>query len=144
MAELNEEWRTRLVTKRYAGKVHLVLENRSDDVVEGVQAADKFVAGLGLHPIGEQWQQVERAMAQAIVTEVLHRDLAYHSELMPFTEAQSFADDFLASFGDDATYFTNGTFSQPQRETKPGVWQGPSWTPVRNVTFYTCRHQFHP
>jgi hypothetical protein len=90
-------------------------------------ALDRFVEGLGLSGIGDQWREINREAAVSLATAFLARDLAYHSQLMNDEEARTLAERFASVFGADARFFTNTDFA-----AGASSW---GWMPLTESTF---------
>ena len=89
-------------------------------------AVDEYVRSLGFSAIGEQWIEIDRNRAEAILSHFLSHDMAYGTVLMPVERARKMAGDYLDLFGEDsASFFTN-------REGRAGTW-----TPISQATFDT-------
>jgi hypothetical protein len=69
---------------------------------------DAVARHAGLVPTGRTWSELDREAAAAFLTSLLHRSLAYHSELMPAHRAAWLAAQFINSVGTyDARFATN-------------------------------------
>lgn len=64
-----------------------------------VSSFDDLARAAGLKPLGDSWVELSAARATALLASVLHRDLAYSSEMMARDQAESLAQEFIASFG---------------------------------------------
>lgn len=94
-------------------------------------AGTGLAAEFGLAPDPASYREIEAATARRLIELILHRDLAYHAEIMPAARAAELADRFLASFGTDGVhYFTNGNCAEQGGRN----W---SWNPVTAATFDT-------
>ena len=91
--------------------------------------ADAFVASLGLNALGAGWRVVDRSRADRLLFNVLHKDLAYGSVIMPAARADELARAWLDLFPPQALFFTNGTFHNGS--------SGASWSPITHATFDT-------
>ena len=81
------------------------------------------------------YRQVAKAEAIEILTRILHKDMAYDSEIMPRQIAAELSASFLQDFADDSTvFFTNIDYSR-EGEISQDTRIGPSWNPVTNATF---------
>lgn len=76
------------------------------------QTADRVAALHGLRPLGEGWLEISGQDALVIVTAVLHRDLAYGTEVMPLAQAQELATEFLDLAPEPHMYFSNGNWAE--------------------------------
>jgi hypothetical protein len=89
---------------------------------------DSLATTAGIEPLGNSWHEVDREQAEAFLTALLHRSLAYHVEFMPEATAAWLAAQFLDSVGTPGCQFaTNG-------EGHPGR-SGFSWAPATDYTF---------
>ena len=96
--------------------------------VGSVGSIEELAARFGLSDDSGIYELVDVDTAGDIVTNVLHRDLAYGSELMPFGTASGISDRFVTEFlATGARFYSNGLL---------GIGQG-SWTPATNATFDT-------
>ncbi len=86
---------------------------------------DRFVQTLGFKGLGEQWVEMNRSDAQTMLTKLLHKDLAYGSEIMTYHRARRLSNRFVRLFGDEARYFTNTKYINSRR----------SWSPITKSTF---------
>ena len=77
----------------------------------GPSAVDRLVQAHGFRAIATEWQEISAADAQAIVTTLLHRDLAYDEEIMPLDIASDLATQFLDLAPEPQSFFTNGDWS---------------------------------
>jgi hypothetical protein len=84
---------------------------------------------FGLRDDLHAYQEIDEFTARRLIFLILHRDLAYNSEVMPESRATELADRFLGQFSVGARFFTNGTFYERQRHT--------TWNPVTEATFDT-------
>jgi hypothetical protein len=93
--------------------------------------ADSFDAvaeAAGLKPLGRHWHEFERVDAEALLTHLLHRSLAYDVELMPEKTAAWLAIEFLNSVGSHGARFATNT--------EPGAGgHFASWAPASEYTF---------
>ena len=90
---------------RDCGIVHCgILNTESMSLVE-------LTARFGLMFSPDIYQAISNVQAESVAWRILHRDLAYSSELMTESAAQSLARRFLARFDADNTqYYTNGDY----------------------------------
>lgn len=98
---------------------------------------DSYVEQLGMHGIGKSWREVDALGARKIIQRILHRDLAYNSDLMLQTDAKTLADRVISLFSSRAEYYTNGNFDQDAIAVGPEIKRGPSWYPITKATFDT-------
>ncbi|CAM9638316.1 unnamed protein product [Scytosiphon promiscuus] len=93
--------------------------------------ADAFVTSLGLTPM-PSWCRISRDNAKAGAVSILHRDLAYDSEVMAAPDASRLAAGFLECFPErndgGLAYFTNGTLIDRRLN-------GGGWHPITTATF---------
>jgi hypothetical protein len=77
----------------------------------GPSAVDRIVLAHGFRAITTEWQEISAADAQAIMTTLLHRDLAYDEEIMPLAIASDLATQVLVLAPEPQSFFTNGDWS---------------------------------
>lgn len=82
------------------------------------------LAAFGLRAKPESLVEHDRAAAQAIVRQLLWKDMAYDGECMPLEQATSYAASFFAELGPDARFYSNGN-----------VVANESWNPLTDSTF---------
>jgi hypothetical protein len=92
---------------------------------------------FGLNDEPSFYEEIDKVAARQLILRVLHRDMAYNAEVMTEPRAAELADQFLAQFGPDTRYFTNGSWHLPPVIRPDGVVCGPSWDPVTAATFDT-------
>lgn len=81
------------------------------------------------------YRKITKTEAIKILIRILHKDMAYDSEIMPAHAAAELCASFLQDFADESTaFFTNIDYSA---EGKAGnnTWVGPNWKPVTTATF---------
>ena len=89
---------------------------------------DDLATRAGLEPLGRAWVEVDSTRARQILVRLLHKDLAYKSEVMPEHRAIWLADQFLGSFGASEVRFATNTADLPNGS--PFAWQ-----PATEFTF---------
>ena len=125
----------RIAATRACGAVTVRLESveaggREDAAVAGEEAAvaslDALLGRAGMRPLGSDWRSIPEREATHLVTDWLHRDLAYRVVCLQDRAARALAREFTGSFPPDALFFTNA-----------GLWtDGPrTWTPATDATF---------
>jgi hypothetical protein len=120
-----------IVTARSCGSVRCGLSSLPAPTVPDL--AREF----GLLADALSYKQIEESSARDLVRLVLHRDLAYKSEIMAESRAAELTDRFFAQFGPGARFFTNGTFHEGPRLLSDSASTGASWKPVTEATFDT-------
>lgn len=95
---------------------------------EEVTDFDALAETVGLEPLGQRWRLVDRVRAEAILTRVLHRSLAYEVELMPRSTAAWLASEFLGAVGLHGTRFATNTPDLPG--TSPFGWEPATEWPI--------------
>lgn len=117
-----------------------IKQQRGQDTIAGIlpgaaSATVTHVASIfGLMESPECYEEIDAVEATKVIENVLHRDMAYETEIMPISLARELSGEFVAMFaGTDARFFTNGEWGRPREA--PGV--GPSWAPVTSATFDT-------
>ncbi|WP_438019117.1 hypothetical protein WMF18_08645 [Sorangium sp. So ce315] len=114
----------RIQAARSCGVLHIGV------VAEGVRSVGDLARLFGLRGDDGAYREIGEETARRIIAFVLHRDLAYGSELVPAEDAARLADEFLEQFdGAGCRYFTNGNFGEDPT--------GASWTPATSATFDT-------
>lgn len=81
-----------------------------------------------IHPVDitvKSLYKVDGVYAQRIVSEILHKTLAYGTEIMSKENAEQYANEFVSLFGDTSTFFTNAV-SDPRIS---------GWNPMTHATF---------
>jgi hypothetical protein len=90
---------------------------------------------FGLADDPSYYTEIDVAAAHRVIVRILHRDMAYDTEVMPEVRAVELADRFLAQFGSPVRYFTNGTWHLPPDVLSGRVIGGAGWNPVTPATF---------
>jgi hypothetical protein len=117
----------RKIEAKRAGTLVARVEPRSETDVGSAARA------FGLEDDAEAFREVSREDAELVLTNVMHKDMAYSSEIMPRESAQELARLFLAEAGTQgARYFTNGSWEQVHKE-----YNGVNWNPLTDATFDT-------
>ncbi|MDO7887123.1 hypothetical protein [Hymenobacter cheonanensis] len=128
-----------ITASRDCGNVYLTIYEKSIDfewessVLEHLQTtcipADNFKASLTR--IGTS------KLARDILTELLHHDLAYGTEIIPRGKASSLAGAFISLFSEQAVYFSNSTWNKNEycEATKYFELGQTSWTSFTEATF---------
>lgn len=93
-----------------------------------VSTFDDAARLAGIEELGRAWTEVESTRARVFLTGLLHRDLAYKSDVMPLARAQWLAGEFLSSFGKFGTRFATNSQDLPHEFPF-------SWSPATNHTF---------
>lgn len=89
---------------------------------------DDLAERAGLKLLGRAWVEVDAARAKRILVALLHKDLAYKSEVMTEHRADWLANEFLGTFGKYDVRFATNTLDVP--DTFPFVWE-----PATEFTF---------
>lgn len=89
---------------------------------------DDLARRVGLEPLGDAWVEIDAARAKRLLVALLHRDLAYGSEVMTELRADWLASEFLGHFGRDGLRFATNTTDVPDSSAF-------SWDPVTEFTF---------
>ncbi|MBK9977321.1 MAG: hypothetical protein IPP20_05225 [Gemmatimonadetes bacterium] len=74
--------------------------------------ADRAVQSVGLRALEDAWLEISESDAESIATGILHRDLAYHTEIMPLALAAELASELLSQVPQPMTCFTNGDWAE--------------------------------
>jgi hypothetical protein len=142
-------------TARGQGNVILELRPRQHFPASTPKALDSFVSHFGLKSIDISWVEIPEKVARWIISEYLHKDLAYGLKQVSKNYAEQLASQFLEHFARPAQFFTNGGLytecpgatpekgsyflrlgEQPFNPESKGVFEG-SWTPLTEATFDT-------
>jgi len=111
-----------IVRLRTTGRVHcgIISTNNIIDIANA----------FGLSTDSKTYNEIDAETACHILTEILHSDLAYNSEIMPLQKAAELASRFLKQYPErDCRFFTNGSLF-----LKANV---KSWNPATDATFDT-------
>lgn len=112
------------------GVVHLEFDSNSNPIDGSIRRCiDSFVHRLGFRGLAKDWYEITSENAADLVAAILHRDMAYSSEEMPFERAVSSAGQITALVV-GARYFSN-TDEIPGRKN---AW---SFNPITGSTFDT-------
>ncbi len=98
---------------------------------------DRWVAALGLHPIGENWREIDEPAARKILRRILTEDLATTEQHAPVGKARALATAVLADCGEHRRFFTNGTFELEHELLDSGRPTGPIWTALGPTDYDT-------
>ncbi len=100
--------------------------------VDGPSGADLVVQAQGFRGIAPQWDEISASDAHAIVATLLHRDLAYGNEIMPFATAADLATQFFDLVPEPHTYFTNGDWARSAANSAQAELS--SYNPISDAT----------
>lgn len=89
---------------------------------------DDLARQVGLEPLGDAWVEIDAARAKRLLVALLHRDLAYGSEVMTEPRADWLASEFLGHFGSDDLRFATNTADVPDSSAF-------AWDPATEFTF---------
>lgn len=95
---------------------------------EDVKSFDDVARLVGLEPLGRGWVDGDDARARRFLAGLLHRDLAYKSEVMPSSTADWLAGEFLGVFGLHGARFATNSRDLPHEFPF-------SWTPATGYAF---------
>lgn len=112
---------TAIVQDRKYGIVTFHVEDRPNVTGSATEMLDEFVETLGFGGLAEDWEEIDRQMAQTILQIVLYRDLAYNVEIMTAQRACQLAERFLALFTEQARHFTNAVFESGRLSMWSGI-----------------------
>jgi hypothetical protein len=119
---------TEIRTERRYGLMHAVIEARD------TRPVTELLPLFGLSSQTQALLRVSETLALQIARSILHKDIAYHTEIMPLPRADELARKFLASFrGPPVDYFSNGSFTHHD----DGSVTLSSWSPLTEATFDT-------
>lgn len=128
-ADLESEVRS----KRQIGVVTMLTAPRPPGL-PARDVADLLAASARYRALGERGVSLPQDKAARLVQDVLARDLAYDGQVMRSADAAHLAAGFIAHVGDDAEFFTNGSWCEAAVVT-PTVTRGASWDPLSGATF---------
>lgn len=112
-----------MMQERPAAKVWLTLVAAGE-----IESFDDLARRAGLEPLGPGWTEIDDARARRFLIGLLHRDLAYKSEVMPERRAEWLADEFFAAAGKFDSRFATNSPDMPHEFPF-------SWTPASDYTF---------
>ncbi len=113
----------RQMRDRPAMQVWLATADSTDE-----RGFDDIATTAGIEPLGRGWIEVDADRASRFLVGLLHKDLAYKSELMPRHRAEWLAGEFLSSFGRFNSRFATNSPDMPHEFPF-------SWTPATDFTF---------
>jgi hypothetical protein len=120
IAALQEE----ITSKRDLGEVILDIKQlTSTQTLEAenlIAVMDSFVTELGYNALGSRWQEINRQIAERILTFCLTKDLAYSSPMMTESEAQVIILNLFNLFPGELRFFTN--LSNPESKSIMSAW----------------------
>lgn len=123
----------RILQRRDAGRTTCaVVERRGSDSAAAI--VDQVVQAHGFRGIATAWHEISASDAHAIVTALLHRDLAYEEEIMSLTAAADLATEFFDLVPEPHAYFTNGEWTtNHDANHEPAALL--SWDPISDAAF---------
>ena len=113
---------------------HLLRQRRAEQLWlhvapwEGHATFDEVATTAGIAPLGRAWVEVNASGARQVLASLLHRDMAYQSELMPLHRAQWLAERFLAAFGEYGVRYATNSHDAIGSDAR-------AWTPATRCTF---------
>lgn len=93
-----------------ADRLHCWLTLLNPDEAENF---DDVARAAGIEPLGKRWHEVDRSGVESILTELLHRGLAYRDELMPEKTAVWLASQFLDAVGRFGVRYATNSADRP-------------------------------
>ena len=99
----------------------------------GALSPESLAASFGLSGDASTYHAISAEEARAVLVAVIHRDMAYSSEIVPHEIAVQLAREFVAELPPASRFYTNGAYGLPH----PTVGVGPSWQPATDATFDT-------
>lgn len=121
-----------IIRSRDCGVVYCAVLDRSGATPDGI--AKEF----NLAPASKvNYFDIDASLTFEIAVLVLHRDLAYSTQIMPTDRAKDLAQRFIALFGEPAQFCTNANFLKESPEGYPGSIRLSSWNPATDATFDT-------
>ena len=119
---------TEIRTERCYGRVHAVIEVRDE------RPLTELLPLFGVPSQKQALLRVSEALALQIARSILHKDIAYHTEIMTMARADELARKFMARFHSaPQDYFSNGSFTHHD----DGSVTLSSWNPLTKATFDT-------
>lgn len=105
-------------------------------IVEANNASLEDVANrFGLNNDCSIYHEIDSTQATRALTMILHKDMAYETEIMPIHDASELANEFILSFDSKiTTFFTNGSCGET---TYTGHPNSAGWNPATDATFDT-------
>lgn len=107
-----------MIAARKYGEVRFAIASAGD------VSLSKILAKFGLRTEEASLIECDRATAQAILTHLLWKDMAYEGECMPQEQAVDYAASLFDEVDPSAKYYSNGN-----------VVAGESWNPLTESTF---------
>ena len=103
---------------------------------EALGNADLAAEAFGIRGLGEDWREVSRKVAAAVLVALLREDMAYSLRRLEDPQVRAAIDDFLGAFSLSARFFTNGNWEVGWTRSKHGSCSfAPKWTPATDATF---------
>ncbi|MBK8060742.1 MAG: hypothetical protein IPK33_23465 [Gemmatimonadetes bacterium] len=96
---------------RTSGRVSCVLLPHAG-AASATDLADLAVQSVGLRALGDAWLEISESDAESIATGILHRDLAYHTEIMALALAAEAGERAVVTVPQPLTCFTNGDWAE--------------------------------
>jgi hypothetical protein len=93
--------------RKYGRVIVNMVEQAGTEGRSPTAVADRLAGSLALTQLGAGWRPVSKTEARRIARDILQSDLAYHTEIMSASQAETLVDRFLAFFGDPLTFLTN-------------------------------------
>jgi hypothetical protein len=123
---------SQILQRRSVGRTTCVAMPINDHGADAFTTLDRVVHAQGLQQLGDGWLAISAADAHAIVTSLLHHDLALQHELMPFARASDLATQFFDLAPEPHEYFTNGDWTVAG-DSEPATLT--SWDPISDAAF---------
>lgn len=99
---------------------------------DATDVADRIVQAHGFQGITDGWIEISANDAHAIITALLHRDLAYGAELMPMATASDLSTQLLDGVPEPHRYFTNGEWTVSESGDEATLH---GWNPISDASF---------
>jgi len=81
--------------------------------IEHSESVSAIAAAFGLSSDAKCYLEIDAELARTILANILHRDQAYHSQIMSLERAEELASQFMQEFGrPPCRFFTNWNFEQ--------------------------------
>lgn len=100
--ELSEDMRNLMQADRYASWLTVLGPGEATSFDDVARVA-------GIEPLEKRWHEVDRPTAEKFLTALLHRSLAYGTELMPASTAAWLASQFVRAPGRYGTRFATNS-----------------------------------
>ena len=98
------------------------------------ESVETVAKSFGLYGELGPYIEISASAASSVLTDVIHRDMAYSSEIVPLHKAKKLADAFVAEFqGSAARFFSNGFYRHGLGKSRLNT----GWQSATDATFDT-------